>query len=103
MVTYPITVRGSSYRGSNPKKRAEAAEENRAAAKLTEVINGMLYHQKRPIQVYGWPEIAVASELPISTVARLGFSIECGSNGFTAIRRDLTYEQALEANRLGEN
>lgn len=32
MVTYPISVRGSSYRGADPKKRAKAAQENRTAA-----------------------------------------------------------------------
>lgn len=102
MVTYPISVRGSSYRGADPKKRAKAAQENRIASDLTRVINEMLLRQERPIEVYGWCEIAQASGYSMETVAKFGFSIDCGSNGFTAWRHDLTYQQAMDAHTAGE-
>ncbi len=95
MVTYPIHVRGNSYRGTDQKKRATASEDNRIAHELTEAINGMLLKQTEPIKVYLWGAISMATGYPYDTVAKFGMSIDGGSGGFTAWRHDLTYEQAI--------
>lgn len=100
MVSYPIRVARSGYRGTDAKKRAKAAEENRMASLIENFVNGKLVAQVEPVLQYGWSEIAEGTGLRLEDVARLGFSIDCGSNGFTAIRQGLTLEQAIaEANR----
>lgn len=99
MKTHPIYVSRNSYRGADPKKRAKAISENHDAALLEGYVNQLLLKQEAPIQVYSWTEISQGCGLSYGTVERLGFSIDGGSNGFTAWRHDLTYEQAMEANR----
>lgn len=94
MVSYPIRVARSGYRGNDAKKRAKAADENRMASLIEDFVNGKLLAQEEPVQQYGWCEIAQGTGLRIEDVARIGFSIDCGSNGFTAIRQGLTLEQA---------
>lgn len=97
MKTYPINVRRNSYRGSDSKKRTKAQLENLAASSLESYINALLLKQEQPIQVYTWGEIAGGCGMSIQEVARMGYSIDGGSNGFTAWRHDLTYEQAMAA------
>lgn len=97
MVTYPIHVHGSTYRGRDARKRQKAAEANRIAADLTRIINEMLLKQQEPIRAYDWMEISDASGYSLEVVREFGYSIDCGSNGFTAWRHDLTYDQAMAA------
>lgn len=103
MKTYPVHVARSNYRGADPKKRARAAAHNRDAALLESCANEMLKKQTDAVHVYGWAELANATGLPYERVAELGFSIDGGSNGFTAWRHDLTYDAAMEACRTGSN
>lgn len=95
MVTYPIHVTRNYYRGTDPRKRSKVLAENRDADQLEQHINSMLRAQTEPIKVYMWGEIARDSGLSYEVVARLGYSIDGGSGGFTAWRHDLTYEEAM--------
>jgi hypothetical protein len=97
MVTHPIQVSARQYRGNDPKKLRKHAEESAAASKLERLINEMLLTQERPIQVYLYHEIASKSGYPIELVRKLCFAIDCGGNGFTAIKPGMTYEQAMHA------
>ena len=101
MKTYPISVARNHYRGSDPKKKANAAAENRDAATLENHVNQLLLSQKAPVCTYGWMEISRGCGLSYETVARLGYSIDGGSNGFTTWRHDMSYEAALEAHKNG--
>lgn len=101
MKTYPIHVARAYYRGGDKRKRAKTLENNLDASTLEQYVNELLLKQSEPVQVYHWAEIASGCGLPYETVARLGYSIDGGSGGFTAWRHDLTYEQAIEANRKG--
>jgi hypothetical protein len=93
MVTYPISVARNNYRGSDPKKRAKRDRDNQVATLLEQKINEMLLAQDSPVRVYLYHEIARATHVDIEVVQRLCFSIDCGSNGFTAIKPDMTLEQ----------
>jgi hypothetical protein len=96
MVTYPIRVKRASYRGVNAKKCEQAAEYNRIASELEAYINNLLKEQSAPVQSYIYGEIAAATGYDEKDVREICFSIDCGHNGFTAVRRGLTYEQAEE-------
>jgi len=61
---------------------------------IEDFVNSKLMVQVEPVQQYGWYEIAEGTGLSLQDVSRLGFSIDCGSNGFTAIRQGLSLEQA---------
>lgn len=95
MVTYPIYVRRESYRGSNQRLRNKASAHNRDAAQLEEYVNDLLQNQSKPIQTYLWHEIAEGVGLSYDVVQKLGYSIDGGSSGFTAIKPGMTYEQAM--------
>lgn len=97
MVTYPIHVTRSNYRGADPKKRQKAAEQNRISDKLEEHINGCIQAQLAPIQIYLYYRIAAETGYSEKIVRDLCFGIDGGGNGFTAIKPGLTYEQAMEA------
>lgn len=97
MVTHPIRVGRNGYRGHDPRKQRKAAQDNRIAADLEVKINAMLLQQERPIQTYLWHEIAKATRHDYDIVKRLGYSIDGGSNGFTAWRHDMTYPEAWKA------
>lgn len=97
MVTHPIRIARNNYRGRDPRKRRKAAEDNRTAADLEAKINAMLLQQIRPVQSYLWLQIAQATGHGYDTIARLGYSIDGGSGGFTAWRYDMTCAQALDA------
>ena len=102
MVTYPIVVKRSGYRGSDKRMRQKAAEHNRIASELEAYINGQLRIQTAPIQTYNYYEITEATCYSAETVNRLCFSIDCGHNGFTAYKYGMTREQAIEANHQAE-
>jgi hypothetical protein len=97
VVSYPISVKRNSYRGREPHKRARALEENRVALELERYINEMLEQQQEPICSYLYHEIAGETGHDVDLVRRLCFAIDCGGNGFTAIRRGMTFRQAVEA------
>ena len=97
MVTFPITVRRNGYHGSDARKTARATKENRAAALLEDYANRKLLSQTEPVRVYLWMELAIATRLPYTIVAKLGLSIDGGSDGFTAWRHDMTQDAALAA------
>lgn len=99
MVTYPVHVARNGYRGADPRKRAKAQQENRDASILEATANRLIQAQTRGIKSYLWAEISRESGLDYDTVKRLGFSIDGGSNGFTATRVGLTeeeYERAMK-------
>ncbi|VVE44127.1 hypothetical protein PHO31112_04310 [Pandoraea horticolens] len=97
MKTYPIRVARSRYRGADPKKQAKAADHNRDAALLESRTNELLLTQKEPVRSYLWMELSIATGLSYDRVAELGYSIDCGSGGFTAWRHDMTYSEAMNA------
>lgn len=95
MVKHPIHVPRNNYRGSNAKKLEKVRAANAAAHRIEQAINSLLLTQTSPIRSYLWMEISTVSGIPYDTVAELGYGIDGGSGGFTAIRYDLTYEQAM--------
>ncbi|VVE54309.1 hypothetical protein [Pandoraea anhela] len=99
MKTYPIRVARSSYRGADPKKREKAADYNRDAALLESRTNELLLKQKEPVRSYLWMELSIAAGLSYDRVAELGYSIDCGSGGFTAWRHNMTYAEAMNASK----
>lgn len=98
MVSYPIRVKGDAYRGADPKKKAKAAEINRIAAALERAINDILEAQREPIKTYSYFEIAQRAGFSVKVVEKLCFSIDSGGNGFTAIRKSTSYEDAILEN-----
>lgn len=84
MVIYPIHIRRDTYRGGDPRKRQKVADHNRDVAELERKINEMLREQTEAIKVYSWASIASATGFSYSFVQKVGYSIDCGSNGFTA-------------------
>ena len=97
MVRHPIRIARNGYKGANAKKQANMMDENRIASDLETKINDLLLKQTAPIQSYTWSGVANATGYSFETIKRLGYSIDCGSNGFTAWRYDLTYEEAMTA------
>lgn len=97
MVTHPISISRNGYRGANRTKQLKAYKENQLASQLETFINDLLLKQEALIQVYSYHRIVADSGIPFEIVRRLGFSIDCGHNGFTAWRHDLTYEEAMNA------
>jgi hypothetical protein len=84
MVSYPIHIARDTYRGRDQRKRQKAAIYNRDVAELERKINDMLREQKERIKVYSWASIAIDSGFSYAFVQKVGYSIDCGSNGFTA-------------------
>jgi len=95
LVRSPIRVTRNNYRGSDPKKRAKAHEANLTAQKIEAAANALLLKQTEPVRTYLWMEISRASGCAYEVVKEMGYGIDCGSGGFTAIRHDLTYQQAM--------
>lgn len=102
MVIYPIHVKRFGYRGADRRKREKASEHNRIASELETYINGLLKVQESPVQSYLYYQIAAATGYSEEVVRELCFSIDCGHNGFTAIRSGLAFEQAMELSQRGD-
>jgi hypothetical protein len=85
MVSYPIHIARDSYRGSDARKRQKTSDHNRDAAELEQKINEMLREQTEPVKVYDWATIAWDTGLSYEFVKKVGYSIDGGSNGFTAV------------------
>lgn len=101
MVTFPITVKKSLYRGSDARKKAKALELNGTAARLESFINDKLKNQIEPIRIYSYFEISRETGVPESVVRDLCFSIDCGHNGFTAIKAGLSFDEAWQQHNGG--
>ncbi|MBV4536874.1 hypothetical protein [Pseudomonas urmiensis] len=99
MVSYPIYVKRNTYRGRDARKQAKASSENRDASILEDTVNRLLKQQTQPIKTYLWSEISRESGLDFEIVKRLGYSIDCGSNGFTATRPGLSQDEFDRAMR----
>jgi hypothetical protein len=80
----PHPYSSRSYRGRDPRKRKKAADHNRDVAELERKINDMLRDQKEPIKVYTWATIASHTGMSYDFIQKVGYSIDGGSNGFTA-------------------
>jgi len=98
MVTYPIRIRRESYRGGDKRKKIRVANHNSQVAELERYINGLLLRQEAPIEVYDFADIARAGGFSLEFVSDVGYSIDGGSNGFTAWKHGMTHEQAMAAN-----
>ncbi|HFQ5177619.1 TPA: hypothetical protein ACGUW8_004301 [Vibrio vulnificus] len=101
LVSYPISIVSSNYKGSDPVKRAKQNDRNRLSFQLENFINNKLLEQKSPIQVYSYHEISSETGIPLEVVRDLCFSIYCGGSGFTAIKHGLTYDEAIEQSTRG--
>ena len=99
MVKHPIRINRNTYRGADPKKQKKAYDENTQIARLERAINEMLLKQTEPIQIYLYDLIAIETGMPAEFVRKHGYSIDCGGNGFTAFRHDMTYEEAMAATK----
>jgi hypothetical protein len=84
MVSYPIHITRDAYRSRDPGKLQKAAHPNRDVAELERKINDILREQKESIEVYSWASIARDTGFSYSSVQKVGYSIDCGSNSFTA-------------------
>ncbi|MGY8829216.1 MAG: hypothetical protein ACKVIS_06645 [Pseudomonadales bacterium] len=98
-VQFYVQVGAITHRGSNAKKQAKAAETNRYASRIEQAANRLIQAQQEAIRSYHWMEISEESDVPYEIVRDLGFSIDCGSNGFTAIRPGLSNEDYQKAMR----
>lgn len=98
MVTYPIRIRRESYGGGDKRKQARVANHNSQVTDLERYINDLLLQQEAPIQVYDFADIARGCGFSQEFVSEVGYSIDGGSNGFTAWKHGMTYEQAVAAN-----
>lgn len=96
MVTYPIHVPRSSYRGNAAAKKRKEDEKSATAAALETYVNGLLQQQTEPIKVYTYHAIARATGFPEDLVMDLCFRIDGGHTGFTALRVGLTLQQAMD-------
>ena len=93
MVSYPVYVSRNSYRGNDRRKKARASQDNQDAARIEDACNRLIKKQTQPVQSYLWMEVSRESGVDYETVRRLGYSIDGGSNGFTATRPGMTQEE----------
>jgi predicted secreted protein len=98
MVTYPVIVGRSHYRGKDRQKKQMIAAENRHAINLEQQINALLLQQQRPVQTYSWDEIAESTGIAARWVQKFGPTIDGSSlGGLTAWKHGMTYEEAMAA------
>lgn len=84
MVSYPIRVPRSSYRGSKPREVQKRDDYNRDASLLESLVNRLIEEQGPG--VYHYYDIADRSGLSVERVGKILFAVDCGSNGFTVLR-----------------
>ncbi len=84
MVSYPIRIRRSSYRGSDSKKAAKAKEEDAAAARLEQHVIALLLRQRNPSAIYSFNTISIDAGVDIELGRRIMIATFGPSNGFTA-------------------
>jgi predicted secreted protein len=98
MVTYPITVGRSNYRGKNRQAKQIVAAENRHALNLEQQLNALLLQQQRPVETYSWEQIAERTGIALRWVEKFGPTIDGSSlGGLTAWKHGMTYEEAMAA------
>lgn len=90
MVEVPIYVPRKNYRGSDPLRRKKVQQHNDVARRLEELINRLVAEQEEPICSYSHFDMARRLGEDPKLVARIGFGIDAGHNGFTAIKPDLS-------------
>ncbi len=86
MVTVPVQVKKCDYRGSDLKRQEDARAWNLAAWKIEEWINEAIRKQREEITVYKYEDVAEKTGYSLDLVRKICFSIDCGGNGFTAVR-----------------
>lgn len=101
MITYPIIIqRPIEKKYYSNKKNIEIMQDNNAIDIMEKYINNELFNQKEPIKTYFFYDIARECGISVDVVNKYGPSIDCGSNGFTAVRKDLagtmTHEELNE-------
>jgi hypothetical protein len=102
MRTYPISVPRSSYRGSNARKLANAADYSRVAARVEDYINSKLRSAPDDtVHVFHSYEIALDLAEGSSIVHDVVHSIDCGSHGVTIVKGDL--DRALGHPQVNDN
>lgn len=69
---------------------------NATAELLEKHINSLLIKQESPIAQYLYYQIASDTGISEETVRDLCYGIDGGWNGFTVIREDLDFEQAMD-------
>jgi hypothetical protein len=97
VITSPVHVRREMYRGSDPKKRKKAQEHNALAVRIEDVANRLINEQTDAICSYLHHDIARELGEDPDMVRRLGFSIDGGHNGFTAVRPGITQAELDQA------
>jgi hypothetical protein len=98
MVTHPIHITRKHYRGSDKGKQSRIASHNQLVAELERHINDLLLKQEYPIQVYDFADIARGIGYSLDFVSEVEYSIDGGSNGFTAWKHGMTHDEAIAAN-----
>lgn len=96
MIEYPICIERDNYKGKNLKRKNKAMQKNAVVLALESKINELLAAQEQPIQRYLYHEVAFEAGLPYDVFLDNGIVIDGGSNGFTAIRKGLSLDEALE-------
>jgi hypothetical protein len=96
VVTHPIRVAYDSYRGNQERRRIKCDRHNALALKLEQHINDLLLNQQEAISQYLYHDIARVFSVPVDTVRNICFVIDGGHNGFTALRKGLTLDQAMQ-------
>lgn len=98
MVTYPITIGRSRYRGKDRQKKQIVAAENRHAIALEAQINTLLQQQEQPIRTYTWTELAALTGIALPLVQKFGAGMDgANSNGFIAWKHGMSYDEAMAA------
>lgn len=95
MVKLPVQTKRMSYRGSDVKKRAKASAFNQMSAAIEAHVNKALEEQRDPIHSYMYYVIARETGFTEGQVRDACMQIDGGSGGFTAIRSDLSFEEAM--------
>lgn len=101
MVRYPVHTKRFQYRGGSAAKRSKVAQQNAVSSRLEQQINELLLQQIEPVQIYTYGQLAHLFGLDAQAVYDCCLAIDGGSNGFTACRFDLSYEEAMAAHGAG--
>lgn len=101
MVKFPIHTKRDSYRGTDLKKRAKVSAFNQMSAAVEAHVNRVLETQVDPVHVYMYYVIARDTGYSENQVYDACFQIDGGSGGFTAIRSDLSFEEAMRLHNGG--
>lgn len=90
MVRYPIRVPRKHYGGSKPNLRQKNYDENRLIQEIEAHINKVLSEKEDGIHVVFSHNIAFDMGLNPERVRKILYGVDCGSNGFTVIKGDVS-------------